>query len=261
MDNALPPEMADALARSFPARQHFVRWRPVGHNQKLYLRASAASAARGFPEAWRAYLQESLDTDLARECLRIFGPHLRHEYPQHNFDHSSIAFRTDRPGGGESDLLLDSLLLTHTPSVVTGAERGPHIKLARSLVLGYLYVRPEADRAAGADDVLYAPRDGIRPALFGRQEASLADLTPAVTIPRRHNRLFLFLNTARSFQAPSPRSPSNVPLMSHHFVVHFHEPLFNLTFRSGSSPIPFDLRPSPVRAIRALASRVAGFVR
>jgi len=264
IDDALPPALADELAATFPKRRSFTRWKPYASNQKFLRFAPDVMADAAIGEAWKRHFADIQQTVLA-ECIRLFGPHVREEWP--DFESRFAPLETLRsvpqsPTVAGPDVFIDSMLLMHTP--VTGrpsAERGPHIKIAQHVVLGYLTLRAPGDADAGGDYVLYEPKPGATPRFHERQTTDERELVTRRVIPRRHNSLFLFLNTARSIQAVSARPVTSHPLIAHHFALRIGAPPFSLPMAPGVQPLVPSNRPSIARTLRVLRSTADEWIR
>jgi hypothetical protein len=214
--------------------------------------------------AWKAYFTR-LEREILGHCVRLFGAHILAEYPDFEARFGRLdALRTTprSPKGPGPDVFIDSLLLMHTP--VLGApsiERGPHVKIAQHFLLGYLTLRIPGDASPGGDYMLYAPRPGASPVFDQRQATAEEHLETRRVIPRRHNSIFLFLNSARSIQSVSIRPVTPYPLIAHHFALRLGEPLFELRLAPGVRPLVPQTRPSVARTLRVLrenAGRWAG---
>ena len=265
VENALDEELCRQLIREFPPPETFTQGRPVGSNQKLIYTGARALADPDLSDGWKSFISEHLQPSIWAEMLGLFRPHLLGAYP--DFEQRFGKLDELRPGVrniddySRCDLLLDSELVMHTPVVGRpAAERGPHLKICTKPFLGFLYLRPDEDDAQGADHVLYSIKPGPSP-LFDQVQATDPELlTAEKVIPYRNNTFIFFLNTPESIQGLTPRSPSGVPLLMHHFLVEMREPLFEIEFKSealGPGFVRTWARRSGVGAVARGARRLA----
>ena len=264
VDNALPRALADELAATFPSRPSFTRWKPYTSNQKFLRFAPDVLSDDAIGPAWKTYFAD-LERTVLPECLRLFGAHLLAVYPDFESRFAPLhALRTTphSPTGPGPEVFVDSMLLMHTP--VTGrasVERGPHIKIAQHVVLGYLTLRAPGDDSAGGDFVLYAPRPGAALRFHERQTTDEQCLETRRIVPRRHNSLFLFLNSGRSIQAVSARPVTPYPVIAHHFALRVGAPPFALPMAPGVRMLVPDRGPSVARTLHVLKENAGRWVR
>ncbi len=264
IDDALPAALADELAATFPSRRAFTRWKPFTSNQKFLRFAPDVMADAAVGPAWKAYLADVAETALA-DCVRLFAAHVRSEWP--DFESRFGPLETLRtvphsPACAGPEVFVDSMLLMHTP--VTGrasVERGPHIKIAQHVVLGYLTLRAPGDADPGGDYVLYSPKPESALQFGERQTTDESALMTDRVIPRRHNSMFLFLNTARSIQAVSARPVTPYPLIAHHFALRVGAPPFELPMAPGVRPLVPANGPSLSRTLRVLRATTGEWIR
>lgn len=264
IDDALPAALADELAATFPSRRAFTRWKPYGSNQKFLRFAPDVVADDSVGPAWKTYFAD-LERTVLHECVRLFGAHVRAEFPDFESRFAPLdALRTTShsPTSAGPDVYVDSMLLMHTPvQERPSVERGPHIKIAQHIILGYLTLRAPGDDSAGGDIVLYAPKAGARLQFHERQTTDGRQLDVRRVIPRRHNSLFLFLNSARSIQAVSARPVTPHPLIAHHFALRVGAAPFALPMAPGVRPLVPQTHLSVTRTLRVLGEHAGRWVR
>jgi hypothetical protein len=258
MEQALDDSLCRQLVHEFPPLEEFTRGRPYRSNQKFLYRGSQALRDPSLSATMKRFFQEYQQPCVWDDLIRLFRPHMLAEYPDFErrfgaLDRMRIGVR-DVDDFSKCDVLLDSKLVLHTP--VTGqpsVERGPHIKIRRTLFLGYLYLRPDHDDSLGADHVFYSIKPGGE-LLFDRTQATDPDLLQAEKIyPYRRNIFVLFMNSPRSVQGLTMRSVTDVPWMSFHFTAHVRAPLFELNMRPGAEPLDFEDARWYKRSVRSLA--------
>ena len=264
IDDVLPAALADELAATFPSRRTFTRWKPYGSNQKFLRFAPEVLGDDTITPAWKAYFT-SLEQTVLHDCLRMFGAHLRTEFPDFETRFGRLdALRTTprSPSGPGPEVFVDSMLLMHTPVAErTSVERGPHVKIAQHIILGYLTLRAPGDDSAGGDFVLYAPKPGAALRFHERQTTDEQHLDTRRVIPRRHNSMFLFLNSARSIQSVSARPVTPHPLIAHHFALRVGAPPFELLMAPGVRPLVPETHRSVARTLRVIRENAGRWVR
>ncbi|MBI4752205.1 MAG: hypothetical protein HY774_27270 [Acidobacteria bacterium] len=239
VENALPEPLCRQLTQDFPPLNVFTKGQPYRDNQKLYYHALPALTENHLSPSWKSLMADFLHPQTWSEICRLFQPAILNAYP----DFESRFGKPDqlrsgvrlREGFTTCDLLLDSMLLIHTP--ITGSpciERGPHLKLFDTLYLGYLFLRSEDDQAEGGDLEFFSVKPGATVCLNQRKTVDREILKLEKVIPYRVNTLVLFLNTPRSIQGLSARTASRFPVMNFHFNAHFRKPLFHVKDKPGT---------------------------
>lgn len=265
IDNALPPELADALRDNFPDPAKFARFRPTVSNQKLYCGAHRLLRDPHLHPLWRGALEAT--PDLATRSLEAFATAIREEHPtlEERFgrleDLRRVVVDIDGPAApGEHSV--DTRVIAHTPvRRQPKAERPPHVKNLHAFLYGYLDL-VEDDDTAGGDYVLYRPRAGREIIFEGRRQELSHDVLEEVrTIHRRHNRLVILVNGPRSIQWISTRDVTPLPLLAHHFTLRLCEPVFTLPFAPGAGPTPYGGGFSAARTLRVLRDNAADWLR
>ena len=244
VENALPEQLCQQLIREFPPLEVFTKGQPFGENQKRYYHGAHALAENHLSPAWKTMLTDFLHPSTWTQCYRLFQTAFFNEFPDFEAQlgkleqlKTGVRLREDFT---TCDVLLDSMLLIHTP--VTGhpcVERGPHLKLFDTMYLGYFFLRPEEDEAEGGDLELFSIKPGAKIRLNQRQTVDRDLLKLEKTIPYRANTLVLFLNTSRSIQGLSARTASRFPILNFHFDARFRSPLFTVRQKPGTAARSF----------------------
>jgi hypothetical protein len=264
IDDVLPAALADELAATFPTRRSFTRWKPYGSNQKFLRFAPDVVADDTVGDAWKTYFGD-LERTILHECVRTFGSHVRAGFPDFESRFGPLdALRTTRhsPIAAGPDVFVDSMLLMHTSvQERPSAERGPHIKIAQHIILGYLTLRAPGDDSTGGDFVLYAPKPGATLRFHERQTTDEQLLETRRVIPRRHNSLFVFLNGPRSIQSVSARSVTPHPLIAHHFALRLGAAPFELPMAPGVRPLVPRTHLSVTRTLRVIGENAGRWMR
>ena len=239
VDKMLPEPLCQQLIREFPRLDVFTKGQPYGDNQKRYYHAIHALAEGHLSPAWKTMVSDFLFQSTWVEAYRLFRSAILTEYPDFEAQYGNpedfrigTRFRDDPAA---CDMLLNSFLLIHTP--IHGqacVERGPHYKMFKTLYVGYLFLRPEEDDSEGGDLELFSIKPGAKIQLNQRHTVDRELLQLEKVIPYRANTFVLFLNTSRSIQGVSLRSPTRFPMMHLHFNAYFRKPLFHVKDKPGT---------------------------
>lgn len=264
VENALDEQLCQQLIREFPPLETFTQGESVGSNQKIIYTGARALSNPDVSARWKKFIQEHLQPPVWGEMLRLFRPYLLRAYPA--IEQRFGRLEQLRPGirniddDSHCDLLLDSELVVHTPTVGPPAmERGPHLKTRDKPFVGYLYLRPDEDDSQGADHVLYSIKPGASLLFDQVQAVDPALLTVEKVIPYRRNTFIFFLNTPQSIQGLTLRSVAKVPLMMYHLLAQMPAPLFDIDFKPPVRPgfVRMWAHRSGLRAVVHRARRLA----
>jgi len=230
------------LERECPPFEVVTRGRAGRSNQKFLWAAHRALRDPALSPTWRSLFRDLVAPEAWAHWLRLFRAPLLAEYPDFEarfgrLDALRIGVR-DVDDAWRCDVLLDAKIVAHAPVVGRAvAERGPHVKILRTLFYGYLYLRADEDDAAGADHVLYSIRPGVEPVFDHTQATDPEGLHVERVVPYRRGTVIAFMNSPRSIQGLTARAPSPRPLFAFHFTAHVRAPLFDLKMKPGARPI------------------------
>ena len=239
--DALAPAIFEQLSREFPNDDVILDGRPAKDTWFDYPACKVVADER-VSVLWRRFFEYHTSkaffdqlVDLAAEPLRALRPNL-----EACVGRSLPDFVVGRRPGGRGNPLADGadvsmecqfyLNYTRVPRVV----RGPHVDRPSELFAALLYFRREDDESSGSDlDICQA----VSP-IYPRPHAVKIDTLPAEidaskvrTVARAAyapNTLVLFLNSAHSIHAVSPRSPTHVPRRHVNFCCDVRFDLFDL---------------------------------
>ncbi len=132
-------------------------------------------------------------------------------------------------GYSDHDLLIDARISINTPvTLLPTSVREAHLDLPTKLFVGLFYLRPDDDRdSRGGDLVLCRFRPCARPG-FSRFEVDPRSVEDVKVIPYDKNVLVLFLNTARSIHAVTPRFPTPHTRRFVNVIGEVSRPLFDV---------------------------------
>jgi len=211
---AMPEHWANRLTAEFPPDpivQAGSSEGPTGSNRRFSMYAAAVAESRDISPLWKRFIEEQTSPRFLRHAFRIFGPSIRQLYPElaqrvdGDFDRmrSGLRFRNSFDA---CDALVDAGISINTPvTTLPTSVRMAHLDLPNKLFVGLYYLRPSDDRdARGGDLVLCRYKRGVRPRL-SRFEVDPDCVETWRTVPYESNVLVLFLNTAHSVHAVTPR--------------------------------------------------------
>jgi len=254
VENALDPEFCNTLIRQFPPLDLITQGERWSGTRKYNFHLVQAHRSRRVSRLWKETMADYVSSSVWRNYVRIFGDCLMQEYP--TFELRFGPMREMRVGirniddFSTCDVLLDSKIVVHTPSTAAAEiERLPHLKLFRTVVDGYIFLRPDEDEAEGADFDLCAIKPGHSPKLGARHTILPDQLDVARRVSYRKNTLVMFINTPRSVTAVTARPATKIPYMAFHFTAHLRESLFEHDFAAGCGPdsTPVELMYPPHR--------------
>jgi hypothetical protein len=252
LDDALDPAFADALLAEMPTTEILTQGAPPGSNQRFSLSAAASLKDHRVSPKWRQLVEESLSQPFLDRLLRLFEPHIKRELPeflQRSGDLGRLrAVLRYTPEHVPGTVGLDAQICINTPALETGSTvKGPHLDITDKLFIGLLYFRHAGDQSQGADLELYDTRE--KDPLFDCYRCLPRErVTLLQTIPYRHNRLVLFLNTPRSLHGVSPRAATPHARYFLNLVAVMNDPVFAVRCEASPEPAP---APKPPKAPRA----------
>jgi hypothetical protein len=232
--NPVPDAIANRLIAEWPPDSMVRNGRMSRSNRRLDCDARDILSSTTISPFWKSFIEEQASARFLHHVARVFGPWIRTEYP-------ALA---QRLGGGleraragvryidehdDHDLLIDARISINTPvTFLPTSVRPAHVDLPTKLFVGLFYLRPDDDRdSRGGDLVLCRLRPGARRA-FSRFEVDPRSVEDVRVIPYEKNVLVLFLNTARSIHAVTPRFPTPHTRRFVNVIGELSQPLFDV---------------------------------
>jgi hypothetical protein len=223
IENCLPPEYFDALAASYPSNGEIVEfcranpYRKFGfdegetrQNHRYDISAFQVSdRPLDLPDIWRQFVEYHTSDAFYREVVGILGADIQRTYPSlekrlgkplHDFS-TGVRFRSS------CDISLDCQIGINTPATTTSSARGVHTDATTELFAILLYFTMPGDDTPGGDLEIFRWRNSKRRVFVG-SEADPAAAELVDTVKYRANTMVMFLNTADSLHAVTPREPS-----------------------------------------------------
>ena len=242
IENALDPALFDELEATFPDDALVVNERPVADTWFDYPACKVLNN-HGISPLWQDFFRYHTSTAFFRELTSLAGPALLQLNPDlearvgRRLDQFNVGMR---PGGKENALAPGAdvsmecqfyVNYTRQPRTV----RGPHVDRASELFAALLYFRQSNDDSSGADlhicEADHALYDDGGKSI--RIAALPAEVDPSAvktvrTARYKANTLVLFLNSARSIHAVSPRSPTALTRRHVNFCCDVNFDLFQI---------------------------------
>jgi hypothetical protein len=219
VDDCLPPDVYAELARTYPDDETILRL--SGAQDKYVIRQNHRydlSAHRilrnpnSVSPAWEDFVRYHVSHDFFRDFLNLLGPELAMTYPalEHRLGRpmnewtTGIRFDPERDHG---DIALDCQIGINTPLRRKSTTRGVHTDAPDELFAVLLYFRRDDDRTRGGDLEICQWKKGV-PHLFVHRDVDASDTESRGLVPYKANTLVMFINSAVSLHAVTPRDPT-----------------------------------------------------
>ena len=235
VDQALPLELYNELARSFPST-----WRLGIFNSKNNRRWNYTNAkARGnplVPKLWREFLAYHSSQAFFDEFANLFADAAVATYPE-RFP-SAEALKAYRAGArtidsfANNDVLVEAMLSGNTPVTEASSVRTTHVDAGDKLYSGLFYMRPDDYSAVGGDLTIsrfkpeHAGKDKL--SLFRLQYVDDANVDIVETIPYAKNKVVLFINSLDALHGVTVRQPTRQSRLFVNLVGEVTPPLYVL---------------------------------
>lgn len=238
---ALEPRIFEQLSSQFPEDDIILNGRTAKDTWFDYPACKVVADERVSP-LWRDFFKYHTSKAFFDELVALAGPQMRQLRPdlEQRTGRRLEDFVVGMRPGGRGDPLADGadasmecqfyLNYTHKPRVV----RGPHVDRPSELFAMLLYFRRADDESSGADlEICEAAAD-----LYPNPHAVKISTLPAEiddskvrtvkTATYAANTLVMFLNSAHSIHAVSPRTPTDVPRRHINFCCDVRFDLFDM---------------------------------
>jgi hypothetical protein len=238
---ALDPEIFEQLSSQFPADDIILNGRAPKDTWFDYPACKVVSDGRISP-LWREFFTHHTSKAFFDELVALAAPQLRALKPDleqqagRRLENFSVGMRP----GGRGDPLADDadasmecqfyLNYTRQPRIV----RGPHVDRPSELFAALLYFRREDDDSSGSNLEICEATTNLYPNPHAVKISTLpaeidsAKVRTVKSAAYAANTLVLFLNSARSIHAVSPRTPTAVPRRHINFCCDVRFDLFEM---------------------------------
>lgn len=236
LENALPQELYDELAASFPSasalgvdlRKNNTRWNY--HAYKVRKNAE-------LPQVWRDFIAYHASQEFFDEIAELFHAEIEALYPERFGGEAGL--KALRAGTRKlvdfsgADVLMDAMISGNTPVTTAGSVRSSHVDLGDKLFSGLFYMRPDDYDAVGGDLTIsrFRPEAGgeaEQRALFDDAYVDDRWLEHVTTVPYAKNTVVLFINSLKSVHGVTVRQPSDKSRLFMNLVGQVDPPLYLL---------------------------------
>lgn len=263
---ALDPTIFEQLSNQFPDDGIILNGRPQKDTWFDYPACKVVEDERISP-LWRDFFRHHTSKAFFDELVALAGPQLLALKPDletqagRRLEDFSVGMRP----GGRGDPLADGadasmecqfyLNYTRQPRIV----RGPHVDRPSELFAALLYFRDKDDESSGSSLEICEATENLYPNPHAVKISTLPaeiDSTQVRTVKTAAyaaNTLVLFLNSARSIHAVSPRTPTMVPRRHINFCCDVRLDLFEMK-------LPLRLRAKMILESKPLIWRIAKYL-
>jgi len=217
--NAVPAEIYQELEAGFPSLETILNGRPeAGSNVAVRLTVKQVLGDRRISPLWREFFEYHTSGDYWRDVTRLFGNHLRSEFP-------GLEERVGRPVedwrvvprgfAGDADIRLDCQFVMNTPVTQVTSVKPPHVDLCDKIFSALFYFRDPADNVSGGDFDIYRWEREPR---FVKHRSLDCDVKLVKTLPYAANSYACFVNSAKAIHGVSPRGVTDIPRRYINFI-------------------------------------------
>lgn len=238
---ALDPDVFKKLSDSFPDDPIILDGRSARDTWFDYPASKVLKDER-ISDTWREFFAHHTSKQFFEELVALAGPEMLALHPklEQQVGKRLQDFTVGMRPGGRGDPLADGadvsmecqfyVNYTQRPRVV----RGPHVDRTSELFAALLYFRRDDDDSSGANLEICESVADIHPSNNSVEISSLpAEIAPSKvktvkTAEYAANTLVLFLNSAKSIHAVSPRTPTAIPRRHINFCCDLRFELFEM---------------------------------
>jgi len=243
IENALDAEVYAELNANYPSDALVVNGRPIVDTWYDYPACKVVHDERVAP-IWRDFFSYHTSAEFFTELVALTGETLRRINPmlESQVGRPLEQFRVGMRPGGKEDTLAEGadvsmecqFYVNYTQKART--VRGPHVDRPSELFAALLYFRQPEDDSQGAD---LAICEATAPIFKSTHRVTISKLPAEIddnlvntvsTARYQANTLVLFLNSAASIHAVTPRTPTPLTRRHINFCCDVPVPLFELDY-------------------------------
>ena len=217
--NAVPAEVYRQLEAEFPRLEAILNGRnETGSNVAVRLTVKQVLGDRRISPLWREFFEYHTSGDYWRHVTRLFGDHLRREFPglEERVGRRFEDWRVVPRGfAGDADIRLDFQFVMNTPVSEVTSVKTPHVDLCDKIFSALFYFRDTADQVDGGDFDLYRWKREPR---FIKHRSMDRDVELVKTLRYTANSYACFVNSARAVHGVSPRGITTIPRRYINFI-------------------------------------------
>ena len=213
IDDALPQDVYDALAQSYPDPMNLPPKMREKNNHRYNLLSKWGAAEFAFESAsdvWQAFLNRHDSPEFVEEVLALFPGYAACEADRTVLNVNALGAGLAEKIGVPAEVRAEeinarSTVGINTPVTEVSSVRGAHTDAIRKAYVGLMYFRHEGDASSGGDlEIFRWKADAERKPWAVAVERDLLELVD--TIGYKANRYVLFLTTDDALHGVSPRS-------------------------------------------------------
>ena len=236
IENALPQELYDELARTLPTREQ-MGIAEARSNTRWNYPARHAVANEALTPLWRDFIAYHSGEGFFREIVALFHGQIARLYPSRFADRSTLdAMRVgmrEVEDFATHQALLEAMVAGNTPVATPSSVRTTHVDLGDKLFSGLFYMRLPEDDSTGGDLTISrfkAPFRG-RPSRYDLFKGAYVDdkhVEHVKTVKYGANKLVLFINSLDSLHGVTVRAPTHHPRLFVNLVGEIDPPLYHI---------------------------------
>jgi hypothetical protein len=230
IDDALEPELYQALVSSFPDQKSFVGDGATQNNCNYRIPGRDLISDPNYARVWRELSAHHTSNGFFGEVVTVFGDAIRSLHPAletgigKRLEDAATNVRNAEP---IADFAMDCQITWTSPVRRRSSSAPCHVDREVALYAGMLYMRPPDDHADGGDLELYRFRPGQRRYNADRS-VDLRRVETVKKIAYAANRLVFFIHSPDSIHGVTQRSPTPLPRLHINFIAEARERVFIL---------------------------------
>jgi hypothetical protein len=232
IENALPDELYDQLAREFPTPEVLLNGKKVESNKSYHYNAGNILSNLDLSETWRKFISYHVSQHFYQAILALVGDHFKrlHRDIEERIGKKLESLSTSvRFAEDFRDVALECQIAYGSPVVKASRFLGPHVDREVALFAGLLYFRLDEDDSTGGDLEFYRFKGAER--AYAKERRRVPDhlVERAKVVTYAKNKLVFFLNSPESLHGVSKRSETKFPRLHVNFVGELQTKVFDLS--------------------------------
>lgn len=223
IENALPQDLYDQLAREYP--ESVLNGATTGFKDFRYLQHEFTDTH--ITPLWKEFINFHTSKEYKNQVIRAIEPGMKKYYPDivEKYLNSEVSLRQEGKAKGTAALEVQFVMNSFDINKI----RTPHLDQSRELFACLFYMKKPEDLSDGGDLIIYKKLGENFKFLEGRI-APIDRIEEVNRVKYRANNLVLFLNTADSIHGVSPRINAEIFRRYVNIDCHIAEKLFVLDY-------------------------------
>ena len=213
VDNALPDDLYERLARTYPDPAHLSADKKAKNNNRYNLLSKWGNTEYPYEEAseeWKAFTEANASPQFVSSVFGFFPDFVENVGGSPKIDLGKygpdLAGQIKvAPKVGFDEVIPRVTIGVNSPVTEVSSVRGAHMDNIRKAYVGLMYFRAPEDDSTGGDLELFRWKAGHK-AKNWASKVPRSEVEVIETVSYVPNRLVLFLNTSNSLHGVSPRS-------------------------------------------------------